>query len=101
MKKTLAIVVVITLMVAACSHKMAPAATKTEQAQPAVVDDATIAAGQTLYTSRCGTCHGLKKVERYTVTEWAHILNSMAPKAKLTDVETQQVTAYVNANAKK
>jgi mono/diheme cytochrome c family protein len=103
MKKTLIIVAGITLITAACSRKMAPSATtKTEQTQPAAINDtATIATGHALYESRCGTCHGLKKVEKYSVTEWEHILKSMAPKAKLTDVETQQVTAYVNANAKK
>lgn len=101
MKRTLAIVLVITLVIVACSPKVAPTTTKTEQTQPATADDATIAAGKTLYINRCGTCHGLKKVENYSVDQWARIMRSMAPKAKLTDDETKQVTAYVNANAKK
>lgn len=87
------------LIIAACSRKMTPA--KTEQSPSTSSEESAIAAGKTLYENRCGTCHGLKKVERWSVTEWEHIMQSMAPKAKLTDVERQQVTAYVNANAKK
>ena len=95
----------VTLTVIACSRKMTPAATQTQPAPGAVTtatdNNAMIEAGKALYDSRCGTCHGLKKVERFSVTEWEHIMRSMAPKAKLTEAETQQVTAYVNANAKK
>jgi len=58
-------------------------------------------AGQTVYTSRCGRCHGLKKTENYTAQQWDNILKSMIPKAKLNDDEAKQVTAYVMANAKK
>lgn len=58
-------------------------------------------AGQTVYTSRCGRCHGLKKTENYTAQQWDNILKSMIPKAKLNDDEARQVTAYVMANAKK
>jgi mono/diheme cytochrome c family protein len=62
---------------------------------------ATIEAGHTIYTSKCGRCHGLKEVGNYTAERWVPILNSMAPKAKLTEDETAQVLAYVQANAKK
>jgi len=57
--------------------------------------------GQTVYTNRCGRCHGLKKTENYTAQQWDNILRSMIPKAKLNDYEARQVTAYVMANAKK
>jgi mono/diheme cytochrome c family protein len=101
MKRTLTIVLIFTLLIVACSRKITPSTAKTEQAQPAVAEDVTIVTGKTLFVERCGRCHGLKKVEDYSLTEWEHIMKSMAPKAKLTELETQQVTAYVNANAKK
>lgn len=102
MRKIFVIIAGITLIVAACSRKMAPAsAIKIEQAQPASPDSTAIATGKILYDSRCGTCHGLQKVENWSATEWKDIMRSMAPKAKLTDVEAQHVTSYVMANAKK
>ena len=58
-------------------------------------------AGQTVYTNRCGRCHGLKKTENYTAQQWDNILKSMIPKAKLNDEEAKEVAAYVMANAKK
>lgn len=57
--------------------------------------------GKSLYSTKCNTCHAVKTVENYTATSWTGILKSMAPNAKLTELETQQVTAYVIANAKK
>lgn len=103
MKRTLTIVAGIILVIAACSRKMIPAATKAEQptSQSASSEETTIAAGKVLYESRCSRCHGLPEVDKWSATQWEPIMESMAPKAKLTDVEKQQVTAYVNANAKK
>lgn len=58
-------------------------------------------AGQTVYSNRCGRCHGLKKTEKYTAQQWENILKSMIPKAKLNDDEAREVTAYVLEHAKK
>ena len=58
-------------------------------------------AGQSIYTNRCGRCHGLKKTENYTSQQWDNILKSMVTKARLNDEETKQVTAYVMEHAKK
>lgn len=76
---------------------------KTETPAPAAPDAnaALVAAGQTVYTNRCGRCHNLKPVEAYTPAAWENILKSMIPKAKLNEEESKQVTAYVMANAKK
>jgi hypothetical protein len=43
----------------------------------------------------------LKPVDNFTADRWNNILKAMIPKAKLTDAEAEQVTAYVMANAKK
>ncbi len=61
---------------------------------------AMVAQGKTVYETRCNKCHGLKTVNNYTAQNWDGILKSMAPKAHLNQAETDQVTAYVKANAK-
>ncbi|MDQ6609694.1 MAG: hypothetical protein M3Y85_07725 [Bacteroidota bacterium] len=60
-----------------------------------------LAAGKTLYTTRCTKCHAAKDVTAYTEQRWDGILKSMIPKAHLNDDEAKQVTAYVVANSKK
>lgn len=57
--------------------------------------------GKAVYTSRCGRCHALKNTADYDANRWNGILGAMAPKAKLTDEETKQVKAYVEATCKK
>ena len=111
MKKTITIAA-LALFVFACSRKSVPTAgegtatTKTEAPKEVApkADAAsaeTLALGKTVYTTRCGRCHGLKNTEAYTHKEWEGILASMIPKAKLNEAEGKQVTAYVMANAKK
>jgi mono/diheme cytochrome c family protein len=60
-----------------------------------------IAAGQTIYKAKCGTCHGLKTTADFTADRWVSILAVMAPYAKLSGTEKENVYAYVKANAKK
>jgi len=60
-----------------------------------------IAAGQTVYKAKCGTCHGLKAVADFTAERWVSIMTVMAPNARLSDTEKENVNAYVKANAKK
>jgi len=57
--------------------------------------------GQSIYNAKCGLCHGLKVAADYTAEQWASILSVMAPRARLTDTEKENVYAYVKANAKK
>jgi cytochrome c5 len=103
MKKTITILSM-ALIVAACHRKTAASADtaaaeklKTEAAAHAEL----VAQGKTVYTNRCGRCHGLKDATAFTTEEWDGILKSMIPKAKLNETEAQQVTAYVKAQAKK
>ena len=58
-------------------------------------------AGQATFNAKCGSCHGLKVTTDYTADRWASILAVMAPKAKLSDIEKDNVYAYVKANSKK
>lgn len=57
--------------------------------------------GQSTYNAKCGKCHGLKPTSDYTADRWVSIMQVMAPKARLTDAEKDNVLAYVRANAKK
>ncbi|MEI7735520.1 MAG: cytochrome c [Ferruginibacter sp.] len=69
-------------------------ATPSETASPAV-------AGQSIFNTKCGRCHGLKVTTDYTADRWASIMQVMATKAQLNDTEKENVLAYVRANAKK
>jgi cytochrome c5 len=105
MKATI-IILIIAVIVFACHRKTVASSdnivisnktnNETKAANPEVAS-----AGQTVYTNRCGRCHGLKKTENYTVQQWDNILKSMIPKAKLNDDEAKQVAAYVMEHAKK
>jgi mono/diheme cytochrome c family protein len=57
--------------------------------------------GQATYNAKCGKCHGLKVTTDYTSDRWITVMQVMAPKARLSDVEKENVLAYVKANAKK
>ena len=105
MKKKLIVFSAFCLVIAvACHRKAAPTATPASSGTDAAVahaDAATLEAGKTVYTTKCTKCHPAKPVESYDVAKWEGILKAMIPKAKLDETESAQVTAYVNANAKK
>ncbi|HMW67214.1 MAG TPA: hypothetical protein PKC82_09815 [Chitinophagaceae bacterium] len=56
--------------------------------------------GKTVFVTKCTKCHEAKTPGAYTKDEWTNILKAMIPKAKLNDVESKSVTAYVMSNAK-
>lgn len=58
-------------------------------------------AGEAIYKIQCTKCHAAKPVANWTATEWVPILNAMVKKAALNEKEIEQVTLYVNSNAKK
>jgi cytochrome c5 len=108
MRRTLLSVLAISAVLVACHNKTAPTvATRTTQpeapAKPAepVFSTEVLAAGKTIYATKCAKCHSEKPVENWTVEDWKPILKSMIPKARLDSVQAVNVTAYVNANAKK
>ena len=79
-----------------------PATPVTAEANPSpapAVPDIVIA-GQSVYNGKCGRCHDLPKPNQYDQFDWASIMVKMSRKAHLSDDETAQVLAFVNANAK-
>jgi hypothetical protein len=118
MKKLLVLSLVIAMIIIACSRKtvsskepvipqressITPIINNNSTPSTTVVatDEATISLGKTVFEAKCGRCHGLKDVTAYTEQRWDGILRTMAPRARLTETETQQVASYVKANAKK
>ena len=112
MKRLLSLLLLLAIIMIACSKKtVATKEVATESAQAVqpetskstgeVADVNLIAAGKTIYETKCTRCHGMKPTDFYTPERWDGILKTMVPKAKLTEGETEQVTAYVKANAKK
>jgi len=96
--KKLLVISFLTIAVWSCAHKTAPTQTTTTTTVTTTTGDAS--AGKDTYTAKCGQCHGLKNTGDYTIAEWGPILDHMAKKAQLDDVEKANVLAYVDANAK-
>lgn len=110
MKRILFVVFSTAILATACSKKTTATSntssketpvTPVTPATPEVKAPDMIALGKTVFETKCGRCHGLKKTDDYTQERWKEVLVYMIPKAKLNDDEAKQVTAYVNANAKK
>lgn len=59
-----------------------------------------IANGQAVYQAKCYQCHDLPRASSYSQSEWSDIMIKMSRKAHLSDLETDQVLAYVNANSR-
>jgi len=74
--------------------------TKTAAERSGPGNDAAAIAGQATFNAKCGRCHGYKIPSDYTVDRWISIMQVMAMKANLTDIEKENVLAYVKANAK-
>jgi mono/diheme cytochrome c family protein len=79
------------------------AGSRSQQVNPTATspEAAAVMAGMQTYNAKCGTCHGLKVTTNYTSDRWASILAVMAPKARLTEDEKNNVFAYVKENSKK
>ncbi len=53
--------------------------------------------GKTIFENSCARCHDLPNPTAYTSVEWVGIMNSMAPKAKLTDEQHELTYNYVSS----
>lgn len=85
------------IAIAACNNKMSGSSVK----ETTEVTKEQLAAGHTIYTTKCSKCHDAKDIAAFDIKSWKGILEDMIPKAKLNEEEAKNVTAYVMANAKK
>ena len=51
--------------------------------------------GRALYSSNCGSCHGLYSPDNYTPAQWRSFMGSMAPKTGMSAAQDLLVTKYV------
>lgn len=110
MKKTIAIITALFLVLAACQKKAVPVITERKADPPKKIDSQyppkeTVApdtlAGKTLFTSRCDRCHALPEIKQFNIDRWDDILAVMFPRARLNNEEALHVRAYLLLNAAK
>lgn len=87
------------VVLAACATVKVNPATTTQlqlaQQQWPSTNAEELEAGRELYRTRCNKCHGLRAPEALSPEEWHHELDEMAPKAKLTAEQREQVYRYL------
>jgi mono/diheme cytochrome c family protein len=66
----------------------------------AKTETAEVTIGKETFKAKCGRCHELKNPTDYTAAKWVKLVDWMAPKAKLTATEKDNVLAYVSFYAK-
>ena len=93
-------------VIIACNKKAMPVITSRATEPPPLPKSITdvkpdLETGKTIFTNRCGNCHGLPKPDDFTAKRWEGILSYMAPKARLSNEQSIHVTAYLKANAQK
>lgn len=71
-----------------CSPKSAVTGTKTITAEH-------LAQGKVVFDNSCGKCHDLPSPTDHNAQDWVGIMNSMAPKAHLTEAQHKMVYDYI------
>lgn len=56
-----------------------------------------IAASRELYLARCSGCHAVKPPLEHTITEWRKWVGVMAPRAKITPEQQEEILRYLAA----
>ncbi|WP_262149897.1 cytochrome C [Chryseobacterium foetidum] len=93
MKKLIGTSLLAALLFASCTPKAVVATTTAPAAATSTSEQ--LAQGKTIFENSCKKCHGLPKPDDFTSVEWVGIMNSMAPKARLTDEQHQWVYDYI------
>ncbi len=53
--------------------------------------------GRSILTTRCIACHGVQPLGKYSNEQWKGYVDTMAPRAKLSESEKQDLLAYISA----
>ncbi len=51
--------------------------------------------GNTIYRTKCTKCHENFEITSFSEKKWKHEINDMAPKAKLTDLEKENLSKFI------
>lgn len=94
------------IVIIACNKKAIPVITSRTTEPPPPAKSITgikpdIEIGKTIFTNRCGNCHGLPKPDDFTAKRWDGILSYMLPRARLNSEQSIHITAYLKATAQK
>ena len=93
------------LLLGACGGSAIPEPSAADASRGAAhFPDVTLAEleqGRTLYVSRCGSCHVLKRPAELPAEQWASEVSKMRTKngVKLSDAEAQAITRYLFVSA--
>ncbi len=55
----------------------------------------TLTNGHSIYTGVCTNCHGMKNIYKRSEESWKHEIDVMAPKAKITDSQKDDLFKYI------
>lgn len=59
-----------------------------------LLDVATLGRGRKIYTTSCTECHIARTIAHYSVTQWRHYVDIMAPRAGLQPADRAALEAY-------
>jgi cytochrome c5 len=103
--RALLLIALVTSALAACGGSALPRPTAADAARgSAHFPDLTLAQlndGRTLYVSRCGSCHALKRPAELPPAQWQTEVLEMRDKngVKLSDAEAQSIIRYLSVAA--
>lgn len=55
----------------------------------------TLTNGHDIYVGVCTNCHGMKNIYKRSEESWKHEIDVMAPKAKITDSQKDELFKYI------
>ncbi len=103
MLKTISITISALIIVSCGASKKTPAPSiiptetqlKAIQVKYPDVTMQTLTNGHAIYTGACTNCHGMKNLYKRSEESWKHEVDVMAPKAKITDSQKDELFKYI------
>jgi len=95
-KSKILAVALLGILIYSCSPKVA-APVAAAEAKPMVLTPE-LAEGKSLYENTCARCHKLFPTDKHTKEDWIPVLDRMAKKAKITDVQKASIYNYITAS---